>query len=140
MSETTMREGPYKYKGHCRVLLLTAASRDCRLMTIPGTFATGRFGWRQWSCAINTLDRWAIFHTGGKVGYRGPSLAIFHPLVELVRHDWCRFVARINSRAQSAPSSDILREANVLRPAKLEHPVQRGDSDCHLGRLPAPGP
>jgi hypothetical protein len=35
---------------------------------------------------------------------------------------------------------DILREANVLRPAKLEHPVQRGDSDCHLGRLPAPGP
>jgi ABC-type dipeptide/oligopeptide/nickel transport system permease component len=39
-----------------------------------------------------------------------------------------------------SPSSDILREANVLRPAKLEHPVQRGDSDCHLGRLPAPGP
>jgi hypothetical protein len=27
-----------------------------------------------------------------------------------------RFVARINSRAQSAPRSDILREANVLRP------------------------
>jgi hypothetical protein len=34
-----------------------------------------------------------------------------------------RFVARINSRAQPAPRSDILREANVLRPAKLEHAV-----------------
>src|SRR6267142_1834873 len=48
-----------------------------------------------------------------------------------------RFVARINSRAQSAPRSDILREANVLRPAKLEHAVQRGGSNGHLGRLPA---
>jgi hypothetical protein len=51
-----------------------------------------------------------------------------------------RFVARINSRAQSAPRSNILREANVLRPAKLEHAVQRGDSNGHLSRLPAPGP
>ena len=39
-----------------------------------------------------------------------------------------------------SPRSDILREANVLRPAKLEHAVQRGDSNGHLGRLPAPGP
>ena len=38
------------------------------------------------------------------------------------------------------PRSDILREANVLRPAKLEHAVQRGDSNGHLGRLPASGP
>src|SRR6266478_4167110 len=37
-----------------------------------------------------------------------------------------RFVARINSRAQSAPPQRHLREANVLRPAKLEHAVQRG--------------
>jgi transposase len=52
----------------------------------------------------------------------------------------CRFVARINSRAQSAPRGDILREANVLRPAKLEHAVQRGGSNGHLGRLPASSP
>jgi hypothetical protein len=39
-----------------------------------------------------------------------------------------------------SPSSDILREADVLRPAKLEHAVQRGGSNGHLGRLPAPGP
>src|ERR1700738_4259976 len=51
-----------------------------------------------------------------------------------------RFVARINSRAQSAPRSDSLREANVLRPAQLEHAVQRGGSNGHLGRLPASGP
>jgi hypothetical protein len=38
------------------------------------------------------------------------------------------------------PRSDILREANVLRPAKLEHAVQRGGSNGHLGRLPASGP
>jgi hypothetical protein len=34
-----------------------------------------------------------------------------------------RFVARINSRGAVSPRSDILREANVLRPAKLEHAV-----------------
>jgi pimeloyl-ACP methyl ester carboxylesterase len=39
-----------------------------------------------------------------------------------------------------SPRSDILREANVVRPAELEHPVQRGDSNGHLGRLPASGP
>jgi len=39
-----------------------------------------------------------------------------------------------------SPRSNILREANVLRPAKLEHAVQRGDSNGHLSRLPAPGP
>jgi hypothetical protein len=38
------------------------------------------------------------------------------------------------------PRSDILREANVLRPPKLEHAVQRGDSNGHLGRLPPFGP
>ncbi len=38
------------------------------------------------------------------------------------------------------PRSDILREANVLRPPKLEHAVQRGDSNGHLGRLPPSGP
>ena len=39
-----------------------------------------------------------------------------------------------------SPRSDILREANVLRPPKLEHPVQRGDSNGHLGHLPTFGP
>src|SRR6266851_2313634 len=38
------------------------------------------------------------------------------------------------------PRSDILREANVHRPPKLEHAVQRGDSNGHLGHLPASGP
>ncbi len=33
-----------------------------------------------------------------------------------------------------------LRKANVLRPPELQHPVQRGDSNGHLGRLPASGP
>src|SRR5260370_23242515 len=31
-------------------------------------------------------------------------------------------------------------EANVLRPPKLQHAVQRGDSDRHLGGLPPFGP
>jgi hypothetical protein len=31
-------------------------------------------------------------------------------------------------------------EANVLRPPKLQHAVQRGDSNDHLGRLPPFGP
>src|SRR5712671_3285152 len=35
-----------------------------------------------------------------------------------------------------SPRSDILREANVHRPPKLEHAVQRGDSNGHLGHLP----
>ena len=39
-----------------------------------------------------------------------------------------------------SPSQRHLREANVLRPAKLEHAVQRGGSNGHLGRLPASGP
>jgi site-specific recombinase XerD len=39
-----------------------------------------------------------------------------------------------------SPPQRHLREANVLRPAKLEHAVQRGDSNGHLGRLPASGP
>ena len=39
-----------------------------------------------------------------------------------------------------SPRSDILREANVLRPAKFERAVQRGGSNGHLGRLPASGP
>ena len=51
-----------------------------------------------------------------------------------------RFVAQINSRGAVGPRSDILREANVLRPPKLEHAVQRGDSNGHLGHLPPFGP
>ena len=39
-----------------------------------------------------------------------------------------------------SPPQRHLREANVLRPAKLEHAVQRGGSNGHLGRLPASGP
>jgi hypothetical protein len=39
-----------------------------------------------------------------------------------------------------SPRSNILREANVHRPPKLEHAVQRGDSNGHLGHLPASGP
>jgi hypothetical protein len=39
-----------------------------------------------------------------------------------------------------SPSERHLREADVLRPAKLEHAVQRGGSNGHLGRLPASGP
>ncbi len=39
-----------------------------------------------------------------------------------------------------SPRSDILREANVHRPPKLEHAVQRGDSNGHLGHLPPFGP
>src|SRR5262245_44083217 len=39
-----------------------------------------------------------------------------------------------------SPPQRHLREANVLRPAKLEHAVQRGGSNGHLGRLPAAGP
>ena len=39
-----------------------------------------------------------------------------------------------------SPSQRNLREANVLRPAKLEHAVQRGGSNGHLGRLPASSP
>jgi crotonobetainyl-CoA:carnitine CoA-transferase CaiB-like acyl-CoA transferase len=39
-----------------------------------------------------------------------------------------------------SPSQRHLREANVLRPAKLEHAVQRGGSNGHLGRLPASSP
>lgn len=35
-----------------------------------------------------------------------------------------------------SPCSDILREANVFRPAKLQRAVERGDSNRHLGRLP----
>src|ERR1700730_5102978 len=38
------------------------------------------------------------------------------------------------------PPQRHLREANVLRPAKLEHAVQRGGSNGHLGRLPASSP
>src|ERR1700730_8934989 len=43
-------------------------------------------------------------------------------------------------RGAVSPRSDILTEANVFRPAKLEHPVQRGGSNSHLGRLPPFGP
>jgi hypothetical protein len=50
------------------------------------------------------------------------------------------FVARINSRAQSAPRAHCSCEANVFRPTKLEHAIQRGDSNGHLGRLPPFGP
>src|SRR6266850_1081822 len=39
-----------------------------------------------------------------------------------------------------SPPQRHLREANVLRPAKLEHAVQRGGSNGHLGRPPASGP
>jgi hypothetical protein len=39
-----------------------------------------------------------------------------------------------------SPPQRHLREANVLRPAKLEHAVQQGGSNGHLGRLPASGP
>ena len=39
-----------------------------------------------------------------------------------------------------SPPQRHLREANVLRPAKLEHAVQRGGSNGHLGRLPPFGP
>src|SRR6267143_1071965 len=39
-----------------------------------------------------------------------------------------------------SPPQRHLREANVLRPAKLEHAVQRGDSNGHLGHLPPFGP
>jgi putative transposase len=39
-----------------------------------------------------------------------------------------------------SPPQRHLREANVLRPAKLEHAVQRGGSNGHLGCLPASGP
>jgi hypothetical protein len=39
-----------------------------------------------------------------------------------------------------SPAQRHLWEANVLRPAKLEHAVQRGGSNGHLGRLPASGP
>jgi hypothetical protein len=49
-------------------------------------------------------------------------------------------VARISSRAKSAPRAHCLREANVLRPPQLEHAVQRGDSNGHLSRLPRFGP
>src|SRR4051794_12806104 len=56
--------------------------------------------------------------------------------VEVQRH----FVARISSRANSAPGIPLSREANVLRPPQLQHAVQRGDSNGHLGRLPPFGP
>jgi hypothetical protein len=46
------------------------------------------------------------------------------------------FVARISSPAKSAPRAHCSCEANVFRPAKLQHAVERGDSNGHLGRLP----
>src|ERR1700730_4719025 len=39
-----------------------------------------------------------------------------------------------------SPPQRYLGEANVHRPPKLEHAVQRGDSNGHLGHLPASGP
>ena len=46
-----------------------------------------------------------------------------------------RFVARISSRASQPPASTLLRGERTPV-AKLQHPVQRGDSNGHLGRLP----
>jgi hypothetical protein len=39
-----------------------------------------------------------------------------------------------------SPPYPLSFEANVLRPPKLQHAVQRGDSNGHLGRLPPFGP
>jgi hypothetical protein len=39
-----------------------------------------------------------------------------------------------------SPPQRHLWEANVLRPPEFEHAVQRGDSNGHLGHLPASGP
>ena len=50
------------------------------------------------------------------------------------------FVARISSRAKSASRAHCSCEANVFRPPKFEHAVQRGDSNGHLGHLPPFGP
>jgi hypothetical protein len=39
-----------------------------------------------------------------------------------------------------SPRHPLSCEANVLRPSKLQHAVQRRDSNGHLGRLPPFGP
>src|SRR5882724_10273476 len=47
-----------------------------------------------------------------------------------------RFLARIGSRAKSLPASIFMRGERTPA-AKIEHPVQRGNSNGHLGRLPS---
>src|ERR1700730_16979417 len=49
-----------------------------------------------------------------------------------------RFLARIGSRAKSLPASIFIRGGRTPA-AKIEHPVQRGNSNGHLGRLPSLG-
>jgi hypothetical protein len=44
------------------------------------------------------------------------------------------------ARAKSAPGIDFSCKANVFRSPKLQHSVQRRDSNGHLGRLPPLGP
>ncbi len=45
-----------------------------------------------------------------------------------------------SAAGRSHPPHPLSREANVLWPPKLEHAVQRGDSNGHLGGLPPFGP
>jgi hypothetical protein len=44
------------------------------------------------------------------------------------------------ARAKSAPGIDFSCKANVFRSPKIQHSVQRRDSNGHLGRLPPFGP
>jgi putative tryptophan/tyrosine transport system substrate-binding protein len=107
---------------------------DIRLPTdLAPAFASLRTGGAE---AINVLSSPILFASREELG----RLSLTYKLPAICEWRVMALCCTDQQPGAVSPPQRHLREANVLRPAKLEHAVQRGGSNGHLGRLPASGP